>query len=112
MKLRELKANLSTRIILIVVALLVFSSALFCAISIQKARTSIRQSIQQRMVDIANCAAGSVNGDVLKDLKAEDRDTPGYKAIYDTRAVFRNWNISMAYGTKGTDGSRSRWTWT
>ena len=48
------------------------------------------------MLDIANCASGSVNGDVLESLTKEDVDSPEYKDIYKTLAVFRD-NVELEY---------------
>ena len=92
----EFRKRLSTKIILMVEAILLFSSALFCGISISRAQIGIRKAIQQRMVDIANCAAGSVNGDILKDLTAEDIGTPEFQEVYDAIAVFRD-NVELEY---------------
>ena len=88
--------SLSTKIILMVEAILLLSSAIFCVVSVSRSRNGIRQSIQQRMADIANCAAGSVNGDILKSLQAGDEGTPDYKTVYDSMAVFRD-NAELEY---------------
>ena len=64
--------SLSTKIILMVEAILLLSGAVFCGISISRSQAGIRRAIRQRMVDIANCAAGSVNGNILKSLKSGD----------------------------------------
>ncbi len=90
------KSSLSTKIILMVEVILLISSTLFCAVSIYRARVGIRKAIQQRMLDIANCASGSVRGDVLKSLTAADVGTPKYDNIYDTLAVFRD-NVELEY---------------
>ena len=55
------KKNLSTTILLMVEGILLISSILFCTVSVYRARIGIRRAIQQRMLDIANCASGSVN---------------------------------------------------
>ena len=81
--------NLSTKIILI-------SSVLFCSVSLYRARVGIRKSIQQRMLDIANCASGSVNGDVLGGLGEDDIGSSKYNDVYDTLAVFRD-NVELEY---------------
>ena len=60
--------SLSTKIILMVEVILLLSSAIFCGVSISWAQGGIRRAIRQRMVDISNCAAGLVNGDVLENL--------------------------------------------
>ena len=90
------KNNLSTKIILMVEVILLISSTLFCTVSIYRAKAGIRRAIQQRMLDIANCASGSVRGDVLKSLTAADVGTPKYNEIYDTLAVFRD-NVELEY---------------
>ena len=46
------RTSLSTRIILMVGCILLISSILFCSVSIYVSRSSIRKSIQQRMLDI------------------------------------------------------------
>jgi len=101
--------SLSTKIILLVEAILLLNSAIFCAVSVSRSRAAVRASIQQRMVDIANCAAGSVNGDVLESLKPGDEGTPGYKAVYDTMAVFRD-NVELEYVYAIRDEGNGRFT--
>ena len=88
--------SLSTKIILMVEAILLFSSAIFCGVSISRAQAGIRRAIRQRMVDISSCAAGSVNGDILESLQPGDENTPGYRTVYDTMAVFRD-NVELEY---------------
>ena len=103
--------SLSTKIILMVVAIVLFSGGIFCVISISRAQVAIRKAIQQRMVDIANCASGSVNGDILKDLYPGDEDTPEYKTVYDSIAVFRdNAELEYIYGIR--DEGDGRFTFT
>lgn len=72
------------------------SIGILCAVSVLNSRAGIRKSIQQRMLDIANCASGSVNGNILETLTAEDADTPGYQNIYDALAVFRD-NVELEF---------------
>ena len=64
--------RLSSKIILMVEAILLVTSILFCTVSVFRARIGIRKAIQQRMLDIANCASGSVKGDTLKALTEAD----------------------------------------
>ena len=109
---KKLKAaKLSTKIILMVEMILLLSGIVFCAVSVINSRYGIKQSIQQRMLDIANCASGSVNGDVLENLTAEDADTPEYREIYNSLAVFRdNVELEYVYGIK--DEGDGRFTFT
>ncbi len=90
------KIKLSTTIILMVEVILLISSVLFCTVSIYRSRVGIRQSIQQRMLDIANCASGSVNGDVLGSLTEDDVGSDEYNELYKTLSVFRD-NVELEY---------------
>ena len=101
--------SMSTKIILMVEAILLFSSAIFCGISISRAQAGIRRAIRQRMVDISSCAAGSVNGDILERLQAGDENTPGYRTVYDTMAVFRD-NVELEYIYAIRDEGNGRFT--
>ena len=101
--------SMSTKIILMVEAILLFSSAVFCGISISRAQAGIRRAIRQRMVDISSCAAGSVNGDILECLQAGDENTPGYRTVYDTMAVFRD-NVELEYIYAIRDEGNGRFT--
>ncbi len=88
--------KLSTKIILMVECILLISSVLFCSVSIYRSRVGIRKAIQQRMLDIANCASGSVNGESMKHLTEETVGDETYNRIYDTLAVFRD-NVELEY---------------
>ena len=88
---------------------MLLNSAIFCTISISRAQKGIRGAIQQRMVDIANCAAGSVNGDILKSLQPGDEGTSGYQEIYDRMAVFRD-NAELEYIYAIRDEGNGRFT--
>ena len=88
--------KLSTKIIVMVEIILLISSILFCSVSIYIARVGIRKAIQQRMLDIANCATGSVSGEVMKNLTEDQVGSVAYNKIYDTLAVFRD-NVELEY---------------
>ena len=88
--------RLSTKIIIMVECILLVSSTLFCSVSIYRSRVGIRKAVQQRMLDIANCAAGSVNGEVMKGFTEDQVGSVAYNKIYDTLAVFRD-NVELEY---------------
>ena len=91
-----MKKTLSSKIILLIVILLIVSNSVLCVVSIIYSRATIKKSIQQRMLDIANCASGSINGDDLGSLTAEDIGSPKYMKIYDALSVFRD-NVELEY---------------
>lgn len=88
--------SLSTRIILMVECILLISSTLFCSVSIYMSRLGIRKAIQQRMLDISNCAAGSVDGEVMKTFSKETVGSEAYNKVYSTLSVFRD-NVELEY---------------
>ncbi|MCR5591308.1 MAG: response regulator [Lachnospiraceae bacterium] len=90
------KSSLSTKIIIMVEIILLITSVMFCSVSVYMARVGIRKAIQQRMLDIANCASGSVNGDELASLKETDIGGDIYSDLYKTLAVFRD-NVELEY---------------
>ena len=90
------KMNLRGRAILLVsVFLLVTNIALGMALA-RQSRRAMKTQINERMLDIVNTAAAMLDGDVLDRLRAEDRDTPEYHAVYETLARFRD-NIKLDY---------------
>ena len=90
------RMSLRTRAILLIsVFLLVTNAALGYALTVQT-RSATKHQINERMLDIVNTAAAMLDGDVLDRLRAEDRDTPEYQAVYDMLARFRD-NIKLDY---------------
>ncbi len=77
--------------------ILLISAVLFCTVSVYRARIGIRKAIQQRMLDIANCASGSINGDILKTLDEGSVGSREYKDIYNALAVFRDNVVELEY---------------
>jgi hypothetical protein len=90
------KNKLFTKIIFLVEVIILITSTLFCTVSIYRARVGIRMAIQQRMLDISNCAAGSVNGDILKTLDETTIGSPEYNDLYSRLAVFRD-SVELEY---------------
>ena len=93
---KNYNTHLSSKIILMVEAILLITSVLFCSISVYRARIGIRKAIQQRMLDIANCASGSIDGDVLGALTKDDVGSDVYNDLYGRLAVFRD-NVELEY---------------
>lgn len=61
-----------------------------------QSRQSLKTLIYNRMLDISNTAADMLDGDVLEDIRAEDADTPGYRAVLRTLTYFQD-NIDLEY---------------
>ncbi len=105
------KKSLSGKIIIMVELILLISGVLFCTVSVYRTRGAIVKSIRQRMLDIVNCAAGSVNGDMLGGLSAEDAGSREYKAVYDALVVFRD-NAELDYVYAIKDEGNGKFTFT
>ncbi len=88
--------SLTVRLALILSILLLAANTLLGAILVHNSRTAMKSLIDHRMLDIVNTASSMLDGDVLKNLKAEDAGTPEYQAISDTLAVFQE-NIDLEY---------------
>ena len=103
----HIKRSLAIRIWLIVLLAILLSTGSFCVVSLIEANTAIKKSTRQRMLDIANCAAGSVDGDTLKRLTEESELNPGYRRVYNALAIFRdNIEADSVYAIrKEEDGS-------
>ena len=90
------KHSLSTRIIIMIEVIMLIAGILFCSISIYISRIGIRKAVQQRMLDIANCAANSISGDELASIDESAVGSAGYKNIYNDLTIFRD-NVELEY---------------
>ncbi|MBQ2066067.1 MAG: hypothetical protein II496_00990, partial [Clostridiales bacterium] len=77
-------------------AIILITGILFCVISINISTIAIRESVQQRMLDIANCAANSISGDALASIDENKVGSPQYLNIYNTLTIFRD-NVELEY---------------
>lgn len=87
---------LHRKVIVMAEAILFVTSILICSVSVYMARSSMRNAIWQRMLDISNCAAASVDGDYLGSLTADEVGSKEYNDLYKKLAVFRD-NVELKY---------------
>lgn len=90
------KQNLTTKLVVIVSAILLITNLLLGALVVHDSREVVRTLISNRMLDISNTAADMLDGDVLEKLTVEDQGTPPYQKISDTLAFFQK-NIDIRY---------------
>ncbi len=103
MKVRRISITLQILVINIVV--LLAASAVLGFVSMKRSREAISEIMQQRMMDIANCAAASVDGDMLEPLTAEDEGSKDYQTVFDTLALYRDTvEVEYIYGIKAVSG--------
>ena len=104
-------SSIRTRILRFVLVTILAAESALCIAAIAQSRAAIRNSVCQRMIDIAKCVAGSVNGDIHKDLTIEDYGNEKYNQVYDALAIFRdNVDLEYVYGIKIEEDGRFTFT--
>ena len=83
-------------LIAIVASFLLALNAVLGFVLTNQSKAAMKSLFQNRVLDIANTAAAMINGDELKALRAEDKDTPAYRRINDTLTYFQD-NIDLDY---------------
>jgi len=92
----KVKNTLIKRIFIVNILLLVVTNVVLGAVMLYRSRITSKALIDARVLDVANCAAASVNGDILKTLTAQDKGTENYQLIENSLIVFRD-NITLEY---------------
>ena len=90
------KISLRLKAILLVSLIILITNLGLGTALMHQSRKATKTQINERMLDVVNTAASMLNGDVLQQLTAEDRETPEYLAVYNTLARFRD-NINLDY---------------
>ena len=85
----------SRYIILLCAFLLVVNTTLGYVLTRESAK-AIRAQIESRMLDVANTAAAMLDGDVLRELEAEDVGTQEYQSVFRMLTHFKQ-HIELEY---------------
>ena len=75
---KKKKLSLTIQAIITVSVFLIIVYAVLGYGIITRARETLKDNIQSHMLDIANTAAANLDGDLLMQLKSEDKDTAAY----------------------------------
>ncbi len=86
----------TARILILVVSALIILNGVTGYILIIVTRDTIKEQIQNRMLDVSNSAAASIDGDIYEKIQAEDKGTPEYEQILKGLSVYRD-NIELKY---------------
>lgn len=92
----DTKVRTSMRNFLLALALLLITNILMGVTLMMMSKTTLREQINQRMLDVANTAAYQLDGDTLKTLKAEDAGTEPYETALNTLRSFQD-SIELDY---------------
>ncbi|MCR5792928.1 MAG: hypothetical protein K6G65_07145 [Lachnospiraceae bacterium] len=99
MKVRKLSILLQT--LFIFISMLIIANIILGTVLINQSKSSMKKLICDRMIDIANSAAATIDGDALEKLTAEDKGTEPYQKVEDALAVFRdNADLEFIYGIR------------
>ena len=100
------RMSLGTQAFIIVSLMLLAVNITLGILMINQSRNSLKTLMRDRMLDISNTAAATVDGDALEKLTADDKDSEAYQSVIDSLTVFQN-NIDLKYiycVTKTDDG--------
>ena len=92
----ENKVRMSKRNFITALALLLLTNILMGITLTTMAQRSLQKQIEQRMLDVANTASAMLDGDALKTVSPNDKDSEEYKKAYNTLHTFKD-NIELEY---------------
>ena len=92
------KISLTLQILVVNIIVLLFATVVLGTVSTKQSKSIMQQLIRQRMLDISNTAAASVDADVLETVTAQDveNESDAYKTIIDELAIYRD-NTDLEY---------------
>ena len=95
---REMRKRInrtSAYLMIVIIFLLVVNTTMGHILTTQSSE-AMKELIHNRMLDISDTAAAMIDGDILRDIKAEDVNTPGYQDILKTLTYYQD-NIDLKY---------------
>ncbi len=96
--------GLRIRAILLVTGCLLATNLILGSLLINQSRSALKQLIDDHMLSVSSTAASMVDGDVLRDVTANDIGTPDYQSLYTTLSHFeRNTELEYVYAVRQTD---------
>ena len=92
------KISLTLQILVVNIIVLLFATIVLGTVSTKQSKFIMQQLIRQRMLDISNTAAASVDADVLETVTAQDVEnkSDAYNTIIDELAIYRD-NTDLEY---------------
>ena len=93
---KDIRVRTSKRNFIIALVLLLLTNILMGMVLMSMAKKSLREQINQHMLDVANAASAQLIGDELKTITPYERDTEEYQRAYKTLQSFKK-NIELDY---------------
>ena len=95
-KTRKKSLSLQSTILIVITSFVVLISALLGTILTVQSVSTMKEMVSNKSIEMAVTAASLLDGDSLKDLKAEDKDTKAYQDAYKTLKAFSNSNEGIS----------------
>ncbi|MBR6403549.1 MAG: diguanylate cyclase [Eubacterium sp.] len=92
----NVRMSLTMRMLVLVVFTLVVLNGATGYILIYYSQDAIKTQIKNRMLDLSNTAAASIDGDIYEKIEADDKGTPEYEALLDKLRLYQD-NIELEY---------------
>lgn len=94
------KISLTLQILVVNIIVLLFATVVLGTVSTKQSKAIMQELIKQRMLDISNTAAASVDAEVLETITEDDvvNQTEAYQTIINELAIYRdNTNLEYIY---------------
>jgi methyl-accepting chemotaxis protein len=94
------KISLTLQILVVNILVLLFATVVLGTVSTKQSKVIMQELIRQRMLDISNTAAASVDAEVLETITEDDvvNQTEAYQTIINELAIYRdNTNLEYIY---------------
>ena len=93
---KQTNVKTSIRNFILALILLLTTNVLMGVILVKISKDALRTQIEARMLDVSNTAAAQIDGDVIKHIKAEHKDSADYNRTLDILRSFQD-NIELDY---------------
>lgn len=93
---KDNRVRMSKRNFIAALLLLLLTNILMGITLMTMAKRTLRKQIEQRMLDVANSASAQLDGDELKTVAPNDKNSEAYKKAYNTLHKFKD-NIELEY---------------
>jgi len=92
----DVRIKTSKRNFILALLLLLATNILMGLALVSLSKKTLKEQINQRMLDVANTASFQLEGDIVKQLTVQDKDTEEYNNALDTLRSFQE-NIDLDY---------------
>ena len=93
---KQTNVKTSMRNFILALVLLLTTNILMGVILVKISKNSLRTQIEARMLDVSNTAAAQIDGEVIKHIKAEHKNSADYNRTLDILRSFQD-NIELDY---------------